>query len=330
MSQSTVNTTPGVNTRDSNKSQVNGNAVNFQEVERTRVIYAKRLFEECLGFCAITVVLGISLFAYGDLAALSSLAPFDFFVFIVFAIICSFVNRTVRHDYHNAYKVYFVEQNLRRVFTNLRYHHERGLSESFLSATGMINTGDRYSSNDFVSGEYKEVTFSQADVEIENKYTDSKGNTNYVAIFRGRFMVFEFPKRFNFKLLLAGRRFRAYRKPGKDKVTGRKAEKISTESSEFNRAFRIFGQDGFEAYYILDPAFMVKLLDIATQHKKKVLFAFSENRLIIGLDDGKDSFEPPFAIKKLDEAKESVKVATDIKIITDFVDQLSLDRKLFS
>jgi hypothetical protein len=71
-------------------------------------------------------------------------------------------------------------------------------------------------------------------------------------------------------------------------------------------------------------------MDIATKHKKRVLFAFFENRLIVGLDDGKDSFEPPFAMKQIDEAKEIAKISNDIKIITDFVDQLSLDRKLFT
>jgi hypothetical protein len=194
----------------------------------------------------------------------------------------------------------------------------------------MVSTGDRYSSNDFTSGKYKDVAFSQADVHIETEYTDSDGDTHYTTIFRGRFMIFEFPKQFNFKLAVIGKRFRAYKKPGKNATTGQSAEKISTESNEFNQMFRIYGQDGFEAYYILDPSFMIKLMNIATAHKNKVLFAFYENRLVVGLDDGKDSFEPPSPLKQIDETKESTKISTDIKTITDFVDQLSLNRKLFS
>lgn len=303
--------------------------MNFQSVEDARKAYAKRLIWQWSIFAAMLAVFTIFCLASKSPDSFFMLFFFGFFFGFIYFIIMAFANRSIHSQYRRAYKVYFVEQNLRKVFTDLSYDHELGLSSSLLYLTGMVNTGDRYSSNDFTSGKYKDVAFSQADVHIETEHTDSDGDTHYTTIFRGRFMIFEFPKQFNFKLLLAGKRFRAYRKPGTDSKTGRKAQKISTESNEFNDLFRIYGQDGFEAYYILDPAFMVKLIDIATLHKRKVLFAFFENRLIVGLDDGKDSFEPPFPLKNLDEAKESAKVATDIKIITDFVDQLSLDRKLF-
>ena len=304
--------------------------MDFQSVETARKAYAKRLTWQWVIFAVILAVLAIPSVASGQIESTFMLFFYGFFVAFIYFIIIIFINRNIQRKYRRAYKAYFVEQNLKKTFTDLSYDHEAGLSSTLLSLTGMINTGDRYSSNDFTSGKYKDVAFSQADVHIETEYTDSDGDTHYTTIFRGRFMIFEFPKRFNFKLEIVGKRFRAYRKPGKNAKTGQKAEKITTESTEFNKMFRTYGQDGFEAYYILDPAFMVKLMDIATKHKKRVLFAFFENRLIVGLDDGKDSFEPPFAMKQIDEAKEIAKISTDIKTITDFVDQLSLDRKLFT
>lgn len=303
--------------------------MNFQAVESAHRAYAKRITWQIIVFFILLALLLIISFVVDEPTLYFYPLVYGVFIGFVYFIITAMANRSLRKQYHRAYKTYFVEQNLQKIFTNLSYDHELGLSSALLYLTGMINTGDRYSSNDFTSGKYKDVAFSQADVHIETEHTDSDGDTHYTTIFRGRFMIFEFPKQFNFKLLLAGKRFRAYRKPGTDSKTGRKAQKITTESNEFNDLFRIYGQDGFEAYYILDPAFMVKLMDIALRHKRKVLFAFFENRLIVGLDDGRDSFEPPFPLKNLDEAKESAKVAADIKTITDFVDQLSLDRKLF-
>lgn len=304
--------------------------MDFRSVEEARKAYAKRLIWQWSLFAVVFFALLAILLsnANGDSAMIFFV--YGFFAAIIYVFLMAFANRRVSRAYRHAYKTYFVEQNLRKTFTDLNYRHELGLNGTLLSLTGMINTGDRFTSNDFVSGKYKDVAFSQADVHIETEYTDSDGNTHYTTIFRGRFMIFEFPKQFNFKLAVVGKRFRAYRKPGKSIKTGQKAQKITTESTEFNNMFRTYGQDGFEAYYILDPAFMVKLMDIATMHKKKVLFAFFENRLIVGLDDGKDSFEPPFAMKQIDEAKENAKISTDIKTITDFVDQLSLDRKLFT
>lgn len=304
--------------------------MNLESVEAARKAYAKRLTWQWGIFIAIILILAVLFTTNGRIQSVFMLFFYGFIVAFIYLIIMTLANRAIHRNYRRAYKAYFVEQNLKKTFTDLNYNHEAGLSSTLLSLTGMINTGDRYSSNDFTSGKYKDVAFSQADVHIETEYTDSDGDTHYTTIFRGRFMIFEFPKQFNFKLEIVGKRFHAYRKPGKNAKTGQKAEKITTESTEFNKMFRIYGQDGFEAYYILDPAFMVKLMDIATKHKKRVLFAFFENRLIVGLDDGKDSFEPPFAMKQIDEAKETAKIATDIKTITDFVDQLSLDRKLFT
>ena len=135
-------------------------------------------------------------------------------------------------------------------------------------------------------------------------------------------MVFQFPKKFNFKLELIGKKFHAYRVPGKDHETGRKMTKISTESSDFNRNFRIYGQDGFESFYLLDPAMIAKIEAIAERYGYRLLLGFLDNTLLVALNDGKDSFEPPRASKPLDEAAEMTKISTDIKVITDFIDVL--------
>ncbi len=300
----------------------------FDDVETARKAYYEKIKQEWLYY---GIFAGIGTVIFLAIGGGSFFGLFGFLIFfsMIYLIIAVVKNQKVAKAYKMAYKSHFVERNLRSVFTDLNYHHDLGLNKDILKNTGMINTGDVYASNDFTSGRYKDVAFSQADVHIQEEHTDSDGNTTYVTIFKGRFMVFEFKKQFNFKLELVGKKFHAYRVPGKNATTGRKMEKISTESTEFNSAFRIFGEDGFEAYYILDPAFMVKILNIAEQHKRNLILCFHNNQLIIGLNDGKDSFEPPKVSKPIDEAKEDAKVASDIKTITDFVDQLALDRKLF-
>lgn len=303
--------------------------MNYQAVEAARKNYAKRLIIEWS-------IVGVIIFSFIIISisnstsqAVSTIFSFSFFVVMIASIIFSIINHKIYNPYRKAYKDYFVEQNLRKIFTDLEYHHDVGISSQVLYNTGVINTGDRYSANDFAKGKYKEVDFTQSDVHIEEEHTDSDGDSTYVTIFKGRFMVFEFPKQFSYKLALVGKRFPAAKKPAKNKTTGRKMEKLSTESTEFNRLFRTYAEDGFEAFYILDPALIAKIEDIATHYKRKIAFCFVDNHLIIGIHDGKDSFEPPRPFKAIDEAKENAKVSSDIKIITDFVDQLSLDNKLF-
>ena len=262
-------------------------------------------------------------------SAFLSFISCSFFLLGATIIVTSLFNRKLRDEYHKAYKGYFIERNLRAVFSNLEYSHELGLPPSFLYNTGMINTGDRYRSNDYVRARFKNVAFCQADVHIEVEDTDSDGDTHYYTIFRGRFMVFEFPKEFNFKLALVGKKFAAFKKSGRDKKTGRKLEKFATESPTFNKLIKAYAEDGFEAFYLLDPKIIATIEDITTRYDGRVALFFCNNQLIIGLNNGKDSFEPPRPFRPIDEAKEDAKVASEIKIITDFVDSLSLNRKLF-
>ena len=298
----------------------------FKDVEKARITYHDKLVHAWTIVAIISLIIGGLTFAFASFMAIF----IALFVFAFGAIIIAFVTRKEAEAYNTAYKDYFIRRNLASVFTNLVYQHDVGLNRNLLRASEMVHTGDVYTSNDLAQGTYKGVNFVQADVHIQEEYTDSDGNTQYVTIFKGKYMVFEFPKKFSFKLQLIGKKFgRSARVPGKDKTTGRKMSKLSTESVEFNKIFKIYAQDGFEAFYLLDPAIMEKIQKISEIHKNRVMFGFLNNTLLIGLNDGKDSFEAPKSSKPIDEKAEIEKVSNEIRVITDFVDTLSLDRKLF-
>lgn len=292
----------------------------FDDVEKAReAYYQKTKTGWIIIFCAVALTILIAFI----IGIPFLIAFFAFFVFIVGTIILSFASKKEAKNYRQSYKAYFVAANLQKVFQNLTYDHQKGISKSFINSTGMINTGDRFSSNDLTFATYKNTKFVQADATIQVEHTDSDGNTTYETIFKGRFMVFEFPKKFNFKLELIGKHFHAYKIPGKDPKTGRKMQKVQTESVDFNRKFKIFGADGFETYYILDPAIMVRIEQISDRFKNKILLGFTDNSLLVALNDGTDSFEPPRAGRPINEAAEHQKILNDIRIITDFVDIIS-------
>ena len=308
----------------------------FEDVEKIRVQYKNKLVKSFLISAGVTTAIVLIAFLitshtrFSIVTILPALFMSAIFVFAITAIIVAIATRKEAAEYKKTYKAYFVEQNLAKTFTNLQYQHEAGLNKQVLAATQMINTGDRYSSNDLTMGKYKNVNFTQADVHIEEEYTDSDGDTHYTTIFRGRFMIFEFPKKFNFKLEVVSKFFGVGKVPGRNPQTGRKFEKFEVESIDFNKKFKIYAEDGFEAFYLLDPSFILKIEKVSAEYDKKMIFCFVDNKLYIGLNEGKDSFEPPRPSKPINEQLEIEKVSHDIKIITDFVDELSLDRKIFS
>lgn len=312
----------------------------FEDVEKARQELdskSKRIWHRGLVICGIivAVVLTVSLIFAGDqmsrntvLFMLPAILFVPFLCFVVLAIVSTIATKNEVLEYRKAYKAYFVERIMRETFTDLEYSHEKGISREYLKNTGMVSTGDSYGSNDLTVAKYKNVKFVQSDVHIQKQETDSDGNTYYVTLFKGRFMFFEFPKKFNFVLELIGRRAGAAMVP-KSSKNGKRLEKMKTESGEFNQRFKIFSEDGFEMFYILDPAFIEKIQAINDNYKGRVMFGFLENKLMVGLNDGKDSFEPPKPSRPIDEQAELAKNQADIKVITDFVDYLRLDKKLF-
>lgn len=309
-----------------------GIVMKFEDVEKIRESYNHK--KRKIWRLTLVIVLVITLFMIpiflGSEVEMVFISPF-LISFVGFLIIVAFFLSSVTtakdaDAYRKAYKAYFVEKELHKYFTGVKYWHDVGLSKNTLLATGMIPTGDSYSSNDLVIAKYKEVGFAQADVCIKVEHTDSEGDTYYVTIFRGRFMIFEFPKKFDFRMMILGRRNAVVRNSGQ---YIKKFRKIETESSKFNKTFSVYAEDGVEAFYILDPAFIEKIQSIGDRHQNKVQFYFFGNKLFVGLNDGNDSFEPPKPSSRINEKEEIKKVAEEIEVVIDFVNKLRLSRGLF-
>ena len=308
----------------------------FEDVENIRIRYKEKIVKSFLISMGVSALVALIIFLAVSRVHLSIIAMVPailmplFFAIVISAIVVTLTTRKDAEAYRKTYKAYFVEQNLSRTFTDLKYNHDAGLDKQILRNTEMIHTGDRYSSNDLTMGKYKDVEFTQADVHIQERYEDKDGNTHYATIFLGRFMIFEFPKKFSFRLEVVSKFFGAKKVPGKNPQTGRKFEKFEVESPNFNKKFKIYAEDGFETFYLLDPAFIERIEMLGDAYQKKMLLGFIDNKLYVGLDERKDSFEAPSPFKPIDEQAELEKVHKDIKVITDFVNELRLDRKIFS
>ena len=83
---------------------------------------------------------------------------------------------------------------MKSIFGDISFDLNKGLPYKVLADTKMIYMGDRYSSNDYFKGKYKNIAFEMSDVEIEEEHTDSEGHTSYTTIFKGQWYIFEFNK----------------------------------------------------------------------------------------------------------------------------------------
>ena len=246
---------------------------------------------------------------------------------IIISIIKSVVNGKDIQLFDKNFKNIFVLKSLKNNFDNIVYNPNNGFDERFVDEVGMLDTGDRYHSNDFISGVYKGIKFEQADVHIEEKHEekdeDGKTRTVWETLFRGRLMVFDFNKSFKENIQVTSKYFDAESLPW-----GKKFTRVKMEDVEFNKNFCVYAQSEHEAFYILTPHFMEKLKEVTNKLNCGVMFCFVDNRLHIAIDNNEDSFEYN-VFKVINEQEIEADIIKDIKVITDFVNELSLDNNLF-
>lgn len=302
--------------------------ISFDELENSRIKYRNR------SLISIAVGIGIvlvSIFIKSYFQFEMDLMPIFIIDIVIIAITSAIIISGPKKSYVDNFKNYFVKRTLEKIFTDLQYNPDRGIPEAIISGTGMMYTGDRYTTNDLISGKYKNINFMQSDVHIEEEHesTDSDGHTTkyYVTIFQGRWMIFDFNKTFKANVEVCEKGFsgnQANTLFGKSKY-----QKVKMESEDFNKMFRVYAQDPHDAFYIITPSLMEKIKRLEAANKGKLFLGFCNNQLHVGIHDGSDSFEPGSCFSKINEEEVMNRMSTDLSKITMFVDELELDNDLF-
>lgn len=297
-----------------------GDKMNLSELENLR----KKARNTILGGIIITAFVTIIMFLVNPVIGV--------IVLIAGIITTSILGHKFTKSFSLSFKETYVLKSLQTVFTDLDYKPEYGIEEQEIRSTQMMNMGDRYSSNDFISAKYKNVNFVQSDVHIEEKRqrTDSNGRseTYWVTLFKGRWMIFDFNKDFKANIQVRQKGFGNAKISNWGKAKEEKFKKISLEDLEFNKQFKVYAQSEHDAFYVLTPSLMRRIIDLSSNINGKILLCFVDNKLHIGLQNNKDSFEHS-VFKQIIEEQVIDTILKDIKVITSFVDDLNLDNDLF-
>lgn len=244
---------------------------------------------------------------------------------VVYVIVYSFIKKS----YSKQVKEKILVEELRKEFDNVSYDCDHGFSREQLADTELMSMGNRFSSNDYISGYYKGVSFEQSDVLIQ-QHTQSGKSSHTVTLFQGRWIVYSFNKRFTGYLQVRSNENRVFRngKPVRFFSDRPDTRKIQLESEEFNQAFNIYASDEHEAYYILTPHFMEKMLSLVRETEGNVVFGFIDQQLHVTIYNNKDAFEPAL-FSPLDETYIQ-EIHQDIQLIKSIVDELAIDHDIYS
>lgn len=286
--------------------------------------HLKQLKSRALLFTVITLASVAALF----LVAILFQSPICI-IFAIPVVICSIMTAKTSKAYSKYYKANVVKGILAEVIDDLKFDPHDGISRELVRSTEMMNTGDRFRSNDLISGKYKNVGFRQSDVHIEVESTDSDGHTSYSTLFQGRWITLNFNKDFRCDMQIVAKYFGASkRKGGLFASKEEKLNKIEFENEIFNKTFKTYAQDQQEAFYLMTPHMMEAILKLKEDLKAPIMLMFVGGVLHIAVNNHKDAFEPKI-FGKLDPQTERARILGDIGVVTAFIDGMALDRDIY-
>lgn len=307
--------------------------MNREELNKmqTKILKKNKICNYILGILLL-LILFITL-----IIVINKRITFVFIIFIIFIeiifgiammiIIKNIINgkdiKIFNKEYKNIYVLNFLKQN----FENIIYKPEEGISKKEIKKYNTLNLGDKFTSNDYICGTYKNVKFEQSDIHIQEKYEEEDKDGNKIitweTIFEGRYMIFDFNKNFKSNVQVISNDFIKRSLPH---IKNNK--KVKLEDIEFNKMFKIYSEIEHDAFYILTPHFMEKIKKLYKELDASIKLTFMENKLHVAVNNGDDSFEYN-VLNPINEEEIEQDIIKDIKLITDFVNELNLDNNLF-
>ncbi len=293
--------------------------MNTIDIMRDLEARRKRIQLKTIAPIAMFFVLFFGSQILASIPGLMALYPLAFFVtmglMIFFGVQASKENR----EFKRIYKETFVVGALKDILGDVRYEPFRGFSEGEVERTGLIQRGNRFSSEDFIEGYYDGVHFRQSDVVVKHETGSGKNRHTYTH-FSGRLFEFDCPLDGNVSTLLFSK---TYMYPGHG--LNLRYEKVSMENEAFNKKFIIKAAREIDAFYILTPH-MMECINKLLLKAKSVGLHFANGKLYLGINyGGKGAFDANMS-KPLVYVNEIAKIKEDTNVIIDIVKTLKLDQ----
>lgn len=286
-----------------------------KELEPLR-LKAKRNSTILISLFVVDVLLMFSVFVT-RFATFALIIP----MFIV-TIIAAIALRGPEKEYRTKAKYALSDYLFKPEFENYTFDPEGQFDSNLSRELSLHPMGDRFTSNDLITGTLHGINFVRSDITTTTTTTDSKGDSTTVTNFRGQVFAFDFFKNTNSYVKIS------YNRSGMGGVRRKLgAKKISFEDSEFNSTFKIHSNSDHEAFYVFTPHFMRRLIEFHRQIEYPMNLIIHNSTLYLSVYSNRDSFEPKIR-KPMDEAFIN-SVKQDINIIHTIVEDLDLKNTLF-
>jgi len=302
-------------------------AAALDEIQGLRQAARQRAIKLLSGLAVAWVVGGVIVLG---LSMTGFLLPAPFYVVGLVVSVVTFIAgiHGPQERYQLAFKAGVIGRLVADRYQDARFNALDGIGQTEFEASQLYRQGiDRYSTEDLIEARLGDTSFRMAEIHAEYKTTstDGKGHTttHWHTIFKGRFLIALFSKRFQGTTLVLSEAWRLFGISG--------LEKVALEDPNFEKLFAVYASDQVEARYILSPSLMERLVACRRRLNADVQAAFMDDHVILAIPDPQNRFEPPsmWSSGPLLSDADVDAYAADIAIAAELIDELNLNRRIW-
>lgn len=214
--------------------------------------------------------------------------------------------------FNENYKNKYVLQLIREIpgFWDLRYEPKAGFDWNDIRNAAVVGCGDEkeFESEDLLTGSYENTGFKMSDV-ITKRWVGGGKRARIETVFRGQVICF-----YKFDdIKISNGHLQIFQKEFQSDIKGWMAEhKIETENVLFNRKFQIYAADEHNAYYILTPLVMEKIMKFAQAIGEQTAVTFCGNKMFVAISRSRSMFDARADIPVQEQKKD---ILEDMKIL---------------
>lgn len=179
------------------------------------------------------------------------------------------------------FKANHLKNEIEKRFPSLTYEMDKGMPSADVFGSGLLKKHDYFESEDLLYGKINQRRFRTSDVTT--KYTRlSRGGHQVITAFKGKYYEIELPFIVKTPIYIVNNGATMF---------GNRLDtpKIELEYIDFNHEVDVYSKDEQQAFKVLKPAFMEKILQLRKIYGS-IAFGFINKTMVVAIE-GKNSFE---------------------------------------
>ena len=208
------------------------------------------------------------------------------------------------------------------------------IDEDIIDDLSILPSHNRTQGSDYISGVYKGNPLQFCDLLLQ-QVTSTGKTTTVVTVFEGQLVAYGLKKQLNGYLEVqkrtagkAGGFLKRLRDWGTSVGKGRDFESVEMENEAFNEMFDVRAEDPHNAFLVLTPQFMERLMEV--NERAETNFCFTSNTLFMAVASKENRFEIDDAIStEADLERLKNQLRYDFRATTSLLDILRNNEYLF-